>query len=300
MDDYAIIKKSPFLKIGHGLNKENLSDHKVAFLKEVDMSSAMRVRQQAKALGNAAPTYTALLAKAISIAFVEQPHANRVWLGLPFFKRLVQLKRVDITVAVERDSPGFEQAVFAGTIRDTDKKDLGDITAELRGLANATPESCPRWRQFKSIVERLPAFLALPILRIPKLSAKLWIQHRGGAVMISSPAKYGADAVIGAWPWPLGFSFGFVKERPIVVDGEVVARPTMPVTFSFDRRLMAGAPSARFFERVCVLIATAEESLVGHADDGAADGVGGEVEQPAIVDGAMMSSGNTTLTRQAG
>lgn len=282
MSDYKIIKSSPFLKVGHGLNKENLSDHKVALLKEVDLSSVERIRRQAKAVGDQAPTYTAFLVKAISLALKEQPHANRVWLGLPLFKRLVQLNRVDITVAVERDSPGFEQAVFAGTICDSDEKGLPEITAELRALANATPESCPRWRQFKAIVERLPAFLALPILRIPKLSAKLWIKHRGGAVMVSSPAKYGADAVIGAWPWPLGFSFGFVKDRPVAVDGQVVARRTMPITFSFDRRLMAGAPSARFFERVCELMASAEETL--------AEGMTDETDDAA----------NHVLPRQAG
>jgi hypothetical protein len=69
--------------------------------------------------------------------------------------------------------------------------------------------------------------------------------------MISSPAKYGVDIMVGAWPWPLGFSFGFVRRRPVAVGDRVEVRPTMFVTMSFDRRIMGGAPAARFFNSVC-------------------------------------------------
>ena len=79
--------------------------------------------------------------------------------------------------------------------------------------------------------------------------------------MISSPAKYGVDIMVGAWPWPLGFSFGLVKERAMALKGEVVVRPTMALTMSFDRRLMGGAPAARFFRSVCDLLEDAEQTL---------------------------------------
>lgn len=261
MREYNVISKSPFFKVMHGLNKENLSDHKVGMVQMVDMSSAERLRKQVEEETGVRPTYTSLVIKAVSRTLNEQPHANRIRVGLPFFKRTVQLKGVDMTVAVERDEPGIEQAAFAATIESTDEKNVADITLGLRELANATPENCPRWRTFNKIVRTLPAFIALPVLSIPKLTAKLWIKHRGGAVMVSSPAKYGADMVIGAWPWPLGFSFGFVKNRPVDVDGQVESRPSMYVTFSFDRRLMAGAPSARFFQRVCEQLQDAEQQL---------------------------------------
>ncbi len=273
MREYDVIKKSPFFKVMHGLNKENLSDHKVGMVQLVDMSSAERLRKQVEAATGVRPTYTSLVIKAVTRTLNEQPHANRIRVGLPFFKRNVQLKGVDMTVAVERDEPGIEQAAFAGTIESTDEKNIAQITEGLRELANATPENCPRWRQFNWIVRKLPAWLALKVLSIPRLSAKLWIQHRGGAVMVSSPAKYGADMVIGAWPWPLGFSFGFVKRRPIDVDGQVESRPTMYVTFSFDRRLMAGAPSARFFQRVCEQLENAESELMEGVHETSADHV---------------------------
>ena len=79
--------------------------------------------------------------------------------------------------------------------------------------------------------------------------------------MISSPAKYGVDMLVGNWPWPIGFSFGLVKERPVVIEGNIVARPTMMLIMSFDRRLMAGAPAARFFNAVAQALASAESTL---------------------------------------
>ena len=79
--------------------------------------------------------------------------------------------------------------------------------------------------------------------------------------MISSPAKYGVDMMVANWPWPIGYSFGLVKDRVIAVEGSPLVRPTMVLTMSFDRRLMGGAPAARFFRAVCGHIEHAERDM---------------------------------------
>ena len=56
--------------------------------------------------------------------------------------------------------------------------------------------------------------------------------------------------LVGNWPWTIGISFGLVKKRAVVVDDKIEARPTMMFIMSFDRRLMAGAPAARFFNTI--------------------------------------------------
>lgn len=251
MADYTILKKSRYFEVLGGLNAENRGDDKVAMLSELDMSAAEAVRSSLVESTGIKPSYTALVAKAVSLTLREQPHANRVPIGWLLWRRVVQLHRIDMTVAVERDQPGSEQAVFAGTIRNTDSMGLVELTRELQALAQATGENSDRWHTMKWIVEKLPAPLATLVLSMPGRSASLWVKHRGGAVMISSPAKYGVDIMVGAWPWPIGFSFGLVKERPIAADGKVLVRPTMTLTMSFDRRLMGGAPAARFFRAVC-------------------------------------------------
>ena len=262
---YTILPKARYFEVLGGLNVENRSDNKVAMLNEIDMTECERVRAEYAARGAAKPTYTALLARAIALAFADCPHANRITIEWPFWKRVVQLNDVHITVAVERDEPGIEQAVFAGTLYHADRKNLAQLTTELQGLANATEETNPRWKLLKSIVERLPTSLARWILSMPRLTPSLWIKHRGGSVMISSPAKYGVDIMVGTWPWPLGFSFGFVRPRPVAVGDAVEMRPTMMVTMSFDRRIMGGAPAARFFNTVCTLLRKGVETGAAEA-----------------------------------
>ena len=94
----------------------------------------------------------------------------------------------------------------------------------------------------------MPGPLARFIFRLPYRFPKLWVKWRGGAAMVSSPAKYGVDGIVGSWTAPLGVSFGFVRDRPIVRDGEVVAAPTMNLVLNFDRTVMAGAQASKFFE----------------------------------------------------
>ena len=277
MKPYTTLGRNRFFEVLGGLNVENRGDDKVAMLSELDMSSAQDLRAAINSTAGIKPSYTAIVAKAISLALREHPYANRIAVEWPFRRRIVQLHTVHMTVAVERDQPGIEQAVFAGTIRNTDEMDVVSITRELQGLAQATEETNERWRLLKRIVETLPPVLARRLISAPRLFPSQWIKHRGGAVMISSPAKYGVDMMVANWPWPIGYSFGLVKDRPIAVDGAVVVRPTMALTMSFDRRLMGGAPAARFFRAVCDHVEHAEMDMAlpgGAASTSTLQGVG--------------------------
>jgi pyruvate/2-oxoglutarate dehydrogenase complex dihydrolipoamide acyltransferase (E2) component len=204
------------------------------------------------------PSYTALVIRAVALALQRHPYANRLPFRRPFWKRLVQLNRVDVAVAVEKDEPGFEQVAYAEILRDAADKDLVQITAELQKVVRTKAENSPTWRIFRRLVEKLPSSLAVWLLSLPRFSPAMWIKYRGGAVLISSPSKYGVDAVLGHWVWPLGFSFGLVKERPVVIDGKVCVRPTMTLTMSFNRLVMGGAPAARFFHEVTRILENVE------------------------------------------
>jgi pyruvate/2-oxoglutarate dehydrogenase complex dihydrolipoamide acyltransferase (E2) component len=248
---YRVLGKARFFELLDGLNRENRSDNKVAMLNEVDMTACEAIRAAYARRGEPKPTYTAFVAKAITETLRDNPQANRITIERPFWKRIVQLEDIHLTVAVERDRPGLEQGVVAASIYHADRLSLAELSQRLHDLATSNEETNPRWRLLKTLVERLPSTLAYWIVSAPRLSAKQWIRHRGGSVLISSPAKYGVDIMAAAWPWPLGFSFGYVRERAVVVDGEVRPCTTMWVTLSFDRRLMGGAPAARLFREVC-------------------------------------------------
>jgi pyruvate/2-oxoglutarate dehydrogenase complex dihydrolipoamide acyltransferase (E2) component len=233
----------------------------VSFISEIDLTEIEEIRAQA---GAQRPSYTAFVAKAAVLALLDYPYANRrvVWRWLPFAKaRLQTFQRYDVAVAAERDVPGTPSVAFADVIRDVDKLSLVEITDWLRAVAESDETTNKQWRDFSRGITRLPLWLSRLVLRLPYYFPSLWVKWRGGAVFISSPAKYGVDSVVSSWTAPLGFSFGLVKPRAVVRDGQVVARTTFNLLLSFDRTVMAGAPAARYFKRVVDILEHARTEM---------------------------------------
>jgi pyruvate dehydrogenase E2 component (dihydrolipoamide acetyltransferase) len=59
------------------------------------------------------------------------------------------------------------------------------------------------------------------------------------------------------------FGIGRIEDRAVVHDGEVVARPIMPVSLSFDHRVIDGEDGLAFLASVRELIENPERLLVG-------------------------------------
>jgi len=55
---------------------------------------------------------------------------------------------------------------------------------------------------------------------------------------------------------------GSLKPRAVVVDGEVVARPTMTLTCAFDHRIVDGAQAAAFLGELQTLIEAPDVALL--------------------------------------
>ncbi|WP_435011476.1 2-oxo acid dehydrogenase subunit E2 [Tundrisphaera lichenicola] len=223
----------------------------VSFLAEVDLTEVEEIRGLAPS--GLKPSYTALVAKAVALALGDFPYANRrvcrrAW--APFASRLQSFTRRDVAVAVEREIPGAESVAFIDILRDADELSLAEMTESLRALATCDATNNAQWREFSGLITRLPNWLSAWLIRLPFFAPSLWVKYRGGAVLISSPSKYGVDVVVGTWSHPVGVSFGLVKPRAVVRENAIVIRPTFHLSMNFDRRVMAGAQAARFFKRV--------------------------------------------------
>lgn len=247
-----------FFRIFCALPEREIEAHvSVSFSSTVDLGAVEAVRAAAAGAGKRKPSYTAFVIKAVARALREYPYANRrvfrsPWRpGGPWLHRFDQ---ADITVAAERDVPGREYIAFVDVLRDADRQSLDEINAWLAALARSDEESNQQWREFSSLIRRLPWRLSALILRLPAWIPSWWVRYRGAAVLVSSPAKYGVGSVTASWAWPIGISFGYVGPKPVVRDGEVVVRPCFEFLMNFDRRVMAGAAAAKFFKRVCELI----------------------------------------------
>jgi pyruvate dehydrogenase E2 component (dihydrolipoyllysine-residue acetyltransferase) len=78
----------------------------------------------------------------------------------------------------------------------------------------------------------------------------------GGTFTISNLGMFGLDqfAAVLNPPQAAILAVGASQERPVVRDGEIVARPTMTMTLSCDHRAVDGAPAAEFLETVKAML----------------------------------------------
>ncbi|NMG30297.1 2-oxo acid dehydrogenase subunit E2 [Aromatoleum evansii] len=239
----------------------------VNFFAEIDLTEIESIRTRTRAIpGRRATPYTAFVVKATAMALADFPYANaRLF---PRFPQLllgtstVRFSRCDMAVAVERSEPGMEGTAFCDILRSANEQSLDEISDWLQILSTATPENNKQWNEFSNAIRRLPRWLSALAIRLPCFFPSLWVKYRGGAAVVSSPAKYGVDAIGATWVWPVGVSFGLVKQRAVVRDSQIVACPTFILTLSFDRRMIAGAQAARFFRRIVDILEGAEDMLL--------------------------------------
>ena len=79
---------------------------------------------------------------------------------------------------------------------------------------------------------------------------------QGGVFTISNLGMYGVDAfqaIVNA-PQAAILAVGRIVERPVAANGEVVVRPVLTLTASFDHRVVDGARGAEFLDTLASLV----------------------------------------------
>ena len=89
-------------------------------------------------------------------------------------------------------------------------------------------------------------------------------EMQGSTFTVSNFGALGLDDGVPVINYPEAaiLGMGSLKPRPIVVDGEVVARPTMALTCAFDHRIVDGAQVAAFLKELRYLIESPELALL--------------------------------------
>ena len=165
-------------------------------------------------------TVTAFALKAVAILLREFPDFNA---SLDSAAGQLVLKRyVHIGVAV--DTP---TGLLVPVLRDVDKKPIVQLAEELNAIA-------ARARDKKLDVSEL----------------------KGGTFTITNLGGIGGTAFTPIVNWPevaiLGLSRG--KLTPVLHDGQVVPRLLLPLSLSYDHRIIDGAAAARFTRRVAEML----------------------------------------------
>ncbi len=184
---------------------------------KVDMSESVRFRAKLKA-ADIKVSYTDILIKAVSHALMKFPMLNSTVRGNDIITR----NYVNMGVAVAIDG-----GLIVPNIKDAQAKSVVEIHAQVADLAGKAKDG--------------------------KLSRE---EYTDGTFTITNLGMYDVDeftAVINP-PEAAILAVGKIADTPVVENGEVVVRPIMTLSLTYDHRIIDGAPAAQFLQYVKTLL----------------------------------------------
>ena len=219
---------------------------------EVDAGALLEFLEAERARSGVHVTVTHLVGKALAHALAENPDVNvRLRRG-----RFVPRESVDVFFVVALNE-GKE--LSGAKVRDADRKSAGEIARELEeraariragedgelGGSKRLLGSTPTWllRAGLRFATWLVADLGVSLKRLGLPSDAF------GSAIVSSVSTFGAERAYGPLnPWyrvPVLVLVSEVKEKAVVVDGEIVARPMLTLSATLDHRYLDGSHAGR-------------------------------------------------------
>lgn len=192
----------------------------VTTFSEVDMTETIKLRNRLVEKNRRSPvkiTYTDLFILMIARVLKQVPIMNSSLIG----NDIILWDDINIGFAVSVTSPEGESSLVVPVIRNADKLSLGEISKYRSALTENA-------RNGNLAIDEM----AGGTFTITNTATLIPMWH------LQTPIINQPQAAI------LGTS-GIV-ERPVVRDGEIVVRPVMPLSLTFDHRIIDGGPSGNF------------------------------------------------------
>ena len=164
------------------------------------------------------PTFTDLIVKLVACVLADFPEIRTQWLPTgPFLPP-------DLDLAVAVDTP---LGLLAPVLRQVERQTVRQLSATLRSLADRA--------------------------RAGKLSAE---DLSGGCFTITNLGSLGVEhfTPIINLPQVAILGLGRIATEPVAVEGEVRLREQLPLSLTFDHRIVDGGPAARFLGAVAKAI----------------------------------------------
>lgn len=201
------------------------------YVEEIDATELVAVRRRLKksaAERGVKLTYLPFMLKALSVAFRDFPNVNAT-MDNESYELTVRARH---NIGVATDTP---QGLFVPVLKDVQSKSILQIAHELAELTERTRQGRASLSDLSdgtftvTSVGNIGGVLATPILNVPEV------------------AILGVNAI---------------RERAVVIDGEIVVRSMLYLSPSFDHRIIDGAVAARFVRRLKGLLEDPAELLV--------------------------------------
>ncbi len=199
---------------------------------ELDMSEIVRLRrkllEKADEIG-VRITYNDIFVLILSRAVRHVPIVNASLIG----EEIKIWEDVNVAVAVAVERGPYETGLIAPVIRQADRKSLVEIARESRELTQKA--------------------------RAGRLNAE---ETAGGTITVSNVGNLAPGWTISTpilnQPQAFILQPGKIMDRPVALDGKLVIRPIMPLSFTFDHRIMDGAAPLQLIARISELVENPE------------------------------------------
>jgi 2-oxoglutarate dehydrogenase E2 component (dihydrolipoamide succinyltransferase) len=198
---------------------------------EVDMSAIMEIRtkykDKFKEIHGVGLGFMSFFAKACAVSLAEWPSVNAYIDG----DNILYHDYADISIAVSTP-----RGLTVPVIRNVESLGMADIEKKVIELAGKARDS-------KLTTEELT----------------------GGTFTITNGGVFGSLMSTPIINIPQSAILGMhkIQERPMVVNGQIVAKPMMYVALSYDHRIVDGRESVSFLVRVKELLENPEQLLIG-------------------------------------
>jgi pyruvate dehydrogenase E2 component (dihydrolipoamide acetyltransferase) len=222
------------------------TDSRVYGTLDIDVTDAKRFMGDRRNAGvKITMVHIATAALARAVAF-DVPEMNC------FIRRgaVVGRKRLDVMVPV-----AMGEGVTSVIVRDAHAKRVGEIAAEISekaGRARAGDET--KAARNKYLLNRVPWPFRRPVFRLLKwLTVDMGLEipalglsaHSFGSFVVSDIGSHGLatgmTALMPAAKVPAVIVLGKIEDKPVVRKGRIVIRTILPLTGTFDHRIVDGA-----------------------------------------------------------
>jgi pyruvate dehydrogenase E2 component (dihydrolipoyllysine-residue acetyltransferase) len=179
---------------------------------EINMAKTVEARKTMNEIAPVKISFNDLIIKAVAMSIRQNPGVNASWLG----DRIRYNHHIHIGMAV-----AIEDGLIVPVIKFADNKSLAHIAAESKELGTKAKDKKLQPDEFE-----------------------------GNTFTVSNLGMFDIDdftAIINP-PDSCIMAIGTIKQKPIVIDGQIQIAPMMKVTLSCDHRVVDGATGSRFLQ----------------------------------------------------
>jgi pyruvate dehydrogenase E2 component (dihydrolipoamide acetyltransferase)/2-oxoglutarate dehydrogenase E2 component (dihydrolipoamide succinyltransferase) len=203
---------------------------------EIDVTQLVRLRKSYLAkeeeLG-VRITYTDIIVMLLTKAIQYVPIVNSSLID----NEIKIWEDINVGVAVTVEAGEYDSGLIVPVVKNTERKSLVEIAKSIRDLTTRARNS--------------------------QLTPD---EVTGGTITLSNVGAFTSGWQVGTpiinQPQSVIIATGGIYEKPVGVDGKIVLRPHMTFSFTFDHRIMDGAPMAKFYSKIIELASNPEYLLL--------------------------------------